>query len=82
MCELSPCCLISNMATFNTFLSPLQAILRIVDNEWRSFDAVNIATALHLLGSCRLNANQIRYSVIEKAEVWFSALLNPERCRV
>jgi hypothetical protein len=32
----------------------VQEILRITSHNWQQFDVVNVATALHQLGSCRL----------------------------
>ncbi len=36
-----------------SLVPPPQVLLQIVGEDWRSFDAVNVATALHQLGSCR-----------------------------
>jgi hypothetical protein len=43
-------------------------LLQIVGEDWRSFDAVNVATALHQLGSCRGLQQQQVAGIVGSAE--------------
>jgi hypothetical protein len=43
-------------------------LLQIVREDWRSFDAVNVATALHQLGACRAMQPPLLNSVVSSPE--------------